>query len=190
MPVARAIAELGRAVFLDLKLHDIPATVAHAVRAVARLGMCYLTVDLTGGGAMVREAQLAAEEGGGLTLLGVTLLTSIDADEAQAIGFEGTPQEIVARLGRLGLAAGIGGFVTSGAELGRLRAMAPGAVIAVPGVRRAQDALGDQRRVVTPQSARSGGADLIVVGRPIIRAEDPIASARSFVQELALGGAA
>ena len=185
--VAEQIVSLGRPVFLDLKLHDIPQTVARGVRAVRGLGVRYLTVHAAGGEAMLRAAQ--EEAGDALRLLAVTLLTSIDQATAQAIGWQEAPQEIVLRLARIAQAAGLRGYITSGEEAPRLRALAPDASIGVPGVRRAQDASGDQRRVVTPAAARRAGADLIIVGRPITRAADPVAAARAFVREIEAGEA-
>ncbi len=183
--VVRAVVELGRPVFLDLKLHDIPQTVARGVQAVRDLGVRYLNVHATGGETMLRAAREAA--GSRLHLLAVTLLTSIDAAAAAAIGWQGTPQEIVERLVRITQSAGIEGYVTSGEEAAMLRRLAPGSVIAVPGVRRAKDAVADQRRVVTPAQARRAGADLIIVGRAIAQAPDPLGAAQAFVEEIAEG---
>lgn len=180
--VARRIAELGRPVFLDLKLHDIPQTVAQAVRAVRGVGCRYVTLHLSGGEAMARAAQDAAE--GELTVLGVTVLTSLDAQALAQVGFGGTPAEVAERLLGVGIAAGIDGYITSGQECRMLRARVPGAAIGVPGVRRAQDAAGDQRRVVTPAQAVADGADLVIVGRPITRAADPVLAAEDFVREI------
>jgi len=185
--VAREVVQLGLPVFLDLKLHDIPQTVARGVRAVRELGVRYLTVHAAGGEAMLRAAQ--EEAGEELRLLAVTLLTSIDGQTAQAIGWRETPQEIVLRLAKIARDAGLRGYITSGEEAARIRALAPDAAIGVPGVRRTQDATGDQRRVVTPAAALRAGADLIIVGRPITQAQDPVAAARAFVEEIAQGEA-
>lgn len=185
--VVREVVAFGRPVFLDLKLHDIPQTVARGVRAVRNLGVRYLTVHAAGGEAMLRAAQ--EEAGDVLRLLAVTLLTSIDQATALAIGWQEAPQEIVLRLARIAQDAGLRGYITSGEEAARLRALAPDASIGVPGVRRAQDASGDQRRVVTPAAARRAGADLIIVGRPITKAADPVAAAQAFVQEIGEGEA-
>ncbi len=181
------VVRLGLPVFLDLKLHDIPQTVARGVRAVRRLGVRYLTVHAAGGEAMLRAAQAEADED--LRLLAVTLLTSIDLQAARAIGWQETPQEIVLRLARIAHDAGLKGYITSGEEAAGIRLLAKDAVIGVPGVRRAQDAAGDQRRVVTPRAALRAGADLIIVGRPITQAADPVAAAKAFVEEIAEGEA-
>lgn len=183
--VVRQIVALGRPVFLDLKLHDIPQTVARGVKAVRELGARYVNVHAAGGTAMLQAAKEAA--GDDVGVLAVTLLTSIDGETAQAIGWQGSPAQIVERLARIGQEGGVDGFVTSGEEAARLRALWPGAVLAVPGVRRPADSLGDQRRVVTPDAAWRAGADLIIVGRPIARAADPVAAAQAFVQEIAEG---
>lgn len=180
-----AVVDLGLPVFLDLKLHDIPQTVGQAVRAVRPLGVRYLTVHASGGETMLRYAQEAA--GDEIVLLAVTLVTSIDAETARAVGWQEEPEEIVARLAGIALRAGLHGFVASGAEAALCRALAPKASIAVPGVRRAADAAGDQRRVVTPAQARAAGADVIVVGRPIVQAPDPVEAARDFVAQIAQG---
>ncbi len=183
--VAEEIVKLGLPVFLDLKLHDIPQTVARGVRAVRRLGVRYLTVHAAGGEAMLRAAQ--TEAGDELRLLAVTLLTSIDVQAARSIGWQELPQEIVLRLAGIAREAGLKGYITSGEEAALVRALAPDATIGVPGVRRAQDASGDQKRVVTPAAALKAGADLIIVGRPITQAADPVAAARAFVAEIAEG---
>ena len=183
--VARRIAALGRPVFLDLKLHDIPQTVAQAVRAVRGVGCRYVTIHLSGGEAMASAAQEAAE--GELTVLGVTVLTSLDAEALRQVGFSEEPAAVTERLVGVGVAAGIGGYITSGRECRMLRGRVPGAAIGVPGVRRAEDAAGDQRRVVTPAAAVRDGADLVIVGRPITRAADPAAAAGAFVREIAGG---
>ena len=183
--VAEEIVKLGLPVFLDLKLHDIPQTVARGVRAVRRLGVRYLTVHAAGGEAMLRAAQ--TEAGDELRLLAVTLLTSIDVQAARSIGWQEAPQEIVLRLAGIAREAGLKGYITSGEEAALVRALAPDATIGVPGVRRAQDASGDQKRVVTPAAALKAGADLIIVGRPITQAADPVAAARAFVAEIAEG---
>ena len=184
-PVVREVVALGRPVFLDLKLHDIPQTVARGVRAVRDLGVRYVNVHASGGAAMLRLAKEAA--GDEVRLLAVTLLTSMDEPTAQAVGWQGTPKDIVLRLARIGQEAGVDGYVTSGEEAPELRRLFPGATLAVPGVRRAADGLQDQRRVVTPAMARRAGADLIIVGRAITEAQDPVAAAGAFVEEIAEG---
>lgn len=182
--VARAIVDLGRPVFLDLKLHDIPQTVGGAVRAVRALGVRFLTVHAAGGSAMLRAAQEAAGEE--LQLLAVTLLTSIGAEEAERLGL-GNPGDAVRRLAAVTWESGVQGFITSGHELAELRRTHPEAVIGVPGIRRLEDTAGDQSRVTTPAQAVRLGASFLVVGRPITQARDPIAAARAFVREIEEG---
>jgi orotidine-5'-phosphate decarboxylase len=163
-------------VFLDLKLHDIPNTVAGAVRALLPLGVRMLTVHAGGGAAMVAAARSAAEAAGPSRplILAVTVLTSLDAADLQATGVAGELSAQVLRLGRLALHAGADGLVCSAHELAPLRA-ALGAqpVLVVPGIRPAGSETGDQARVMTPPAAVQAGADYIVVGRPITQAADP-----------------
>jgi orotidine-5'-phosphate decarboxylase len=183
-------AELGRDVFLDLKLCDIPETVGRAVAAAARLGARYLTVHAAGGQAMLqRAAAAAADAPAPMTILAVTLLTSLDAADlaAQGIG-DGTPdaRRHVVRMARLAWQAGVRGFVTSPAEVAALRdELGPDAFLVTPGVRPAGAEVGDQKRVATPASAIGAGADLLVVGRPIRDARDPLAAAHTLVEEIA-----
>lgn len=182
--VVQAIADLGRPIFLDLKLHDIPQTVSGAVRAVRLPGVRYLTVHAAGGGAMLRAAREAAGED--LQLLAVTLLTSIDREEAERMGI-GAPEAAVARLAAVAWEAGVRGFITSGEEVARVRRDYPDAVVGVPGIRRSEDAAGDQSRVTTPLQAVRRGATFLVVGRPITQADAPVAAAEAIVQEIGEG---
>jgi orotidine-5'-phosphate decarboxylase len=182
-PVVRAAAELGRPVFLDLKLHDIPATVEGAARSAAATGAALLTVHAAGGDAMVR----AAVKGGGgkLRVLAVTVLTSLDAAALEAIGLAGPPETAVVRLARLAVAAGAGGLVCSPHEVAAVRAaVGPAPLLVVPGVRPPGAALGDQARVATPEAAVRAGADVIVVGRPLRDAADPVAAAEAIAKAL------
>ena len=160
----------GRDVFLDLKLHDIPATVAGAVRAVAPLRPRFLTVHAAGGAAMVRAAVDAAPE---VTVTAVTLLTSLDERDLAAAGLVGTPVDVVRRLAVLAVSAGAGALVCSPREVAAVRAeVGPGVVLVTPGVRPAGSAADDQARVATPGRALADGADLLVVGRPVTGAPD------------------
>ena len=182
----RAIA--GRPVFLDLKLHDIPNTVAGAVRAVLKLAPRMLTLHAAGGAAMIAAARQEAEAAGDARplLLAVTVLTSLDGAALAATGVIGTPAEQVLRLARLALAAGADGLVCSPLEVAMLRAaLGPGPKLVVPGIRPAGAAVGDQARVMTPREAVAAGADWIVIGRPITGAADPAAAAAAIAAELA-----
>jgi orotidine-5'-phosphate decarboxylase len=179
----RAAAALGRPVFLDLKLHDIPATVEGAARSAAASGASLLTVHAAGGAEMVRAAVKGA--GGRLRVLAVTVLTSLDADALDAVGLAGPPEAAVVRLARLAVGAGAGGLVCSPHEVGAVRAaVGAGPLLVVPGVRPEGAARGDQARVATPEAAVAAGADVIVVGRPLRDAPDPVAAARAIAAVL------
>jgi orotidine-5'-phosphate decarboxylase len=182
-PAVRAAAALGRPVFLDLKLHDIPNTVEGAARSAAASGASLLTVHASGGPAMVAAAVRGA--GPGVRVLAVTVLTSLDAAVLARIGLAGTPEEAVTRLARLAVDAGAGGLVCSPLEVAAVRAaVGPGPLLVVPGVRPAGAARGDQARVATPAEAVRAGADVLVVGRPLRDAADPAAAARAIAGEL------
>lgn len=179
-----AVHASGAACFLDLKLHDIPATMAGAVRSAAALGVRYLTVHAAAGPAALAAA-CAAAAGTDTRLLAVTVLTSLDAGELAAIGLMGAPDEAVRRLARVALDAGLDGLVCSPQECVALRqALGDGPLLVVPGIRPRKADVGDQRRVATPSEARRQGADLLVIGRPIRHAADPVAAARAIVREL------
>ena len=179
----RAAAALGRPVFLDLKLHDIPNTVEGAARSAAASGASLLTVHATGGPAMVRAAVKGAE--GRLRVLAVTVLTSLDAGALAEIGLAGPPEAAVVRLARLAVGAGAGGLVCSPHEVRAVRAaVGPGPLLVVPGVRPPGAAKGDQARVATPAEAVAAGADVIVLGRPLRDAKDPAAAAREIAGTL------
>jgi orotidine-5'-phosphate decarboxylase len=162
-------------VFLDLKLHDIPNTVAGAVRALLKLNPTLLTLHASGGGAMITAARAEVDKAGSATkLLAVTVLTSLDAAALNTVGVSAPPLEQVLRLGRLAVAAGAHGLVCSPLEVAALRAeMGDGPVLVVPGIRPAGAAAGDQARTMTPREAVAAGADYIVVGRPVTAAPDP-----------------
>ena len=169
-------------VFLDLKLHDIPNTVAGAARSVAGLGVRYLTVHAGGGADMVRAAVEAAPD---VTIAGVTVLTSMDAAALQAVGLAGPPQDAVRRLAALAVGAGAGALVCSPQEVAAVRAeVGPGVVLITPGVRPAGADLQDQARVATPREALAAGADLLVIGRPITGADDPARAAEQIAASL------
>lgn len=182
-----SLVHRGYSVFLDLKLHDIPNTVAGAVRSAAHQGARMITVHALGGPAMLAAARSALE---GLAappqLLAVTVLTSMDSAQLQAVGINRSPGEEVELLARRGLAAGIRGFVCSPEESARLRVLAGAkAVIVVPGIRPAGANLDDQKRIATPAEAMKAGANYLVVGRPITQAPDPGEAADAIVRQIA-----
>ena len=182
----REIADLGFDVFLDLKLHDIPNTVAKAVASVAPLPIKMLTLHTSGGREMMQWAVKAQQQHAPhLLLLGVTVLTSMSAEGLAETGVAAAPADHVVRLGRLAIDSGLRGLVCSPLELAPLRAVLPAAVALVtPGIRpRGADA-GDQTRIMTPGEAARAGATHIVVGRPIFNAPDPVAAARAILAEL------
>jgi orotidine-5'-phosphate decarboxylase len=186
-PASAALGrELGLDVFLDLKLHDIPETVERAVASAAALGVRYLTVHASGGVEMLRRAVArAAQAPSPLTILAVTVLTSLDAADLKAQGVDATASEQVLRLAQVAWSAGVRGFVTSPAEARTLReALGPDALLVTPGIRPLGAAAGDQKRIATPASAIADGADLLVVGRPIRDAADPLAAAVAVVAEI------
>ena len=179
----------GLPLFLDLKLHDIPNTVAGAVRAVAGLKPRYLTVHASGGPAMLRAAAEAAAQSGKdrVRLLGVTILTSLDSSDLKRVGFaERAMDQHVAALAALAQDRGLDGVICSPHEVADLRrAMGGEFVLMVPGVRPRWADAGDQKRVMTPAEAMRAGATHLVIGRPITKAADPEAAARKISQELA-----
>lgn len=185
--VLEPILRRGYSVFLDLKLHDIPNTVAAAVRSAAGLGARMLTLHAAGGPAMLAAAaEAAAGAPNPPELLAVTVLTSMDAAQVQAIGVEHSPAEQVELLARMGLAAGMRGFVCSAQEVQALRGLAgPDAALVIPGIRPAGGAVGDQKRVATPADALRKGASYLVVGRPITQAAEPARAAEAILAEMA-----
>ncbi len=183
--LVRDVRALGADVFLDLKFHDIPNTVSGAVRSAAALGVKFATVHASGGAAMLAAAAEAAK-GSGTTILAVTVLTSLDDADLKAIGSALPVGEAVRRLAGMAAEAGIGGIVCSAKEVAAIRAqVGKGVVLVTPGVRLPEDAVGDQKRVVTPADAVRSGADYIVVGRPITKAADPVAAARKIAASMA-----
>lgn len=186
--VVRAVKDLGKKVFLDLKFHDIPRTVERAVRSGGRLGVDLMTIHAVGGKAMIRAAADAAAAFGvqGPKILAVTVLTSLDQADLADVGIAGrTPAEQVAAMARFATAQGAHGLVCSPKEVGALsRALPAGTLFVTPGVRPAGAAVGDQKRVATPADAVRDGATHLVVGRPILAAEDPVAAARAILAEM------
>jgi orotidine-5'-phosphate decarboxylase len=177
-----------RPIFLDLKLHDIPNTVAGGVRAILPLRPAFLTLHAGGGRAMIAAARAAAETAGAARpkLLAVTVLTSLDAEALHEVGVAGGPRQQVLRLARLALDAGADGLVCSAQEITTLRdALGPDALLVVPGIRPAGSDAGDQARTMTPREAANAGADWLVVGRPITAAPNPAAAAAAIAADLA-----
>ncbi|HTL33145.1 MAG TPA: orotidine-5'-phosphate decarboxylase [Kofleriaceae bacterium] len=180
--IVRDYAARGLSVMLDLKLHDIPETVARATARVASLGAGLLTVHAGGGKAML---EAAVKNAGEMRVLAVTVLTSMDDADLEDIGARGPVGELVLRRAQLAARAGCHGIVASPHEVKKVRASVPESfLIVTPGVRPAGAAAGDQKRVMTPAEARAAGSDLVVVGRPLRDAPDPAAAARAVIAEL------
>lgn len=186
--VVRAVKDLGKKVFLDLKFHDIPRTVERAVRSGAKLGVDLMTIHSVGGRAMIKAAADAAAEFGaaGPKILAVTVLTSLDRGDLEDIGIAGrTPADQVAAMARFAVENGAHGLVCSPMEVGMLsRELPQGTLFVTPGVRPAGSATGDQKRVATPADAVRDGATHLVVGRPILAADDPAAAASRILDEM------
>ncbi len=187
----KSIADLGMPIFLDLKFHDIPNTVAGAIRAVMPLAPRIITIHSQGGPDMMqRAANTAREEAAKLSVqrpwvVGVSVLTSLDSDDLSAIGVQDTVEDQVARLAGLAQANGLDGMVCSPKEISLARKVAgPDFKLVVPGIRPAGSALGDQKRVMTPDEAIKAGADILVIGRPITGASDPAAAARAIADSI------
>lgn len=174
----------GKKVFLDLKFHDIPNTVAQAVRSAGAIGADMTNVHALGGPAMLEAAAAAGRDAGVITLA-VTVLTSMDAVQLAAVGLPADPPSMVERLARLSEGCGLHGVVCSALEIGLVRdACGPEFLTVVPGIRPTGKDHGDQKRVMTPGEAARAGAGYIVVGRPITQADDPQAAARAVLDEL------
>ncbi len=179
------VAELGEfelPLFLDLKLHDIPNTVAKAVQALRSLEPAILTVHAAGGRAMLENAKAAASPK--TKIVAVTVLTSLDEKDLAAAGVKGSAAEQVARLAALAQSAGLDGIVCSGEEIGAARKAWPDGFLVVPGVRPKGSGVADQKRIVTPRGAIDAGASILVIGRPITEAEDPAAAIRGIAATL------
>jgi orotidine-5'-phosphate decarboxylase len=184
--VVRELVASGKRVFLDLKFHDIPNTVAGAVRSAASLGVSLITVHASGGAAMLKAAaEAAAESTAKPTILAVTVLTSRSSADLEETGVCGDVETQVLRLAQLAINAGCGGIVASAQEASRLRQkLGSGFTLVTPGIRPAGGNAADQARVVTPADAIRAGASYLVVGRPITGAGDPKAAARSITQQI------
>jgi orotidine-5'-phosphate decarboxylase len=185
--VLEPILARGYSVFLDLKFHDIPNTVAGAVRSASQLGARMMTVHASGGPAMLAAARTALD---GITnppeLLAVTMLTSMDTEQTAAVGFDRGPSDQVTLLAKMTLDAGLRGFVCSPQEVATVRALAgPEATLVVPGIRPAGSDAGDQKRIATPAETLHLGASFLVVGRPITQAPNRAAAATSILKDMA-----
>jgi len=174
----REIARVGLPIFLDLKLHDIPNTVAGAMQAIHSLEPAIVTIHASGGRAMMEDAKAAASEN--TRVVAVTMLTSLDERDLARTGVAGSAHDQVMRLAELAELAGLDGIVCSGQEVGAVHAQWKNGFFVVPGLRLPEQGVGDQKRVVTPRQARDDGASVLVVGRPISRADDPLAAARAI----------
>lgn len=172
------IASLGLPIFLDLKLHDIPNTVAGAMQAINRLEPAIVTVHASGGRAMMEDAKAAASER--TRVVAVTMLTSLDQRDLARTGIAGSAHDQVLRLAELAQTAGLDGIVCSGHEVGAVHRQWKDGFFVVPGLRPAGKSTADQKRTVTPRQARDAGASVLVIGRPISRADDPVAAARAI----------
>jgi len=176
------LAELGLPIFLDLKLHDIPNTVAKSIQALAPLTPAVLTVHAAGGRAMLEDAKAAAPAG--TKVVAVTVLTSLDGDDLASIGVKSDNQAQVERLAALAKEAGLDGIVCSGNEVAAVRRQWKDGFFVVPGIRPANAQLGDQKRVMTPRSAIDAGASILVIGRPVTGAADPATALREIAGTL------
>jgi orotidine-5'-phosphate decarboxylase len=187
LPLARRLAEAGKKVFIDLKLHDIGNTVARGVESVASLGGTFLTVHAY---PQTMKAAVEARAGSDLKILAVTVLTSYDDDDLKAAGYRFGVTELVETRARQAEALGIDGLVCSPEEAANLRkVVSPQIRLVTPGVRPAGSAVGDQKRIMTPARAIAAGADYLVVGRPVIEAADPKAAADAIQAEIAQASA-
>lgn len=179
----RQIVALGLPVFLDVKLHDIPNTVAGAVRALASLGVAIVNIHASGGRTMMQAAKDAA--GGRMKVIGVTVLTALDDSDMRDIGMSGSATEQAVRLAKLAKDSGLDGVVCGAPDLAAIRsACGPDFLTVVPGSRPAGSDAADQKRFMTPSGARAAGADILILGRPVTGAADPAAAARAVAAEL------
>jgi orotidine-5'-phosphate decarboxylase len=185
--IVEKLASKGHSIFLDLKLHDIPNTVASAVRSASSLGAGMLTIHASGGPAMLAAAQNAvASMAAPPQLLAVTVLTSMDETQLGSTGVNRSPKDQVDLLAKMGMEAGIRGFVCSPQEAAALRALTGlEGILVTPGIRPAGSELGDQQRIATPTMALQQGASFLVVGRPITQAPDPALAAEAVLLEIA-----
>lgn len=183
----REVSGMGFKIFLDLKLFDIPNTVASAVESVSALPVSMLTIHASGGREMMRRAvESAAERNPELLILGVTVLTSFDADSLAETGVELEPEWQVEKLAKLAVDSGLKGLVCSPLEIEGLRSILPeDAVLVTPGIRPSGSSADEQKRIMTPADAARAGSDFIVVGRPILKAENPAFAVSKILEEIA-----
>ena len=182
LELARDLVRDGKKVFLDMKLLDIDNTVAKGVENIAKMGMSMLTLHAY---PKAMRAAVEAAQGSGLCLLGVTVLTSMDAEDLVEAGYECSPQELVLRRAEQARAAGMGGIVCSAEEASAVRkVIGPDLAIVTPGIRPAGAEKGDQKRVMTPAEALRAGSSHLVVARPIVKADDPLAAAEAILAEM------
>jgi orotidine-5'-phosphate decarboxylase len=185
-----ALVDLGKPVFADAKLHDIPSQVEAAAQRLGRLGVRWVTAHVSGGRTMLAAAQqgVAESSGGYAGILGVTVLTSLGESDLTAVGIAASPGRLVSKMSRIAQAAGCEGVVCSPQELAVVGSVAPGLVRVTPGVRPEGTGKGDQQRVMTPAEATTRGADWLVIGRPITRASDPAQAAAAIASEMQIPG--
>jgi orotidine-5'-phosphate decarboxylase len=180
-----AIRDVGMPVFLDLKFHDIPNTVASAIRAAGPIAPHIINVHAQGGPEMLKQAAAAGKDAGIELTIAVTILTAMDDDDLNAVGVPGVVEDQVVRLAKLTKENGLGGVVCSAKEIAPIReACGSDFKLIVPGIRPEWAAKGDQKRVMTPADAVKAGADILVIGRPITKADDPVEAARKIAAEL------
>ncbi len=181
--IVRSVLDTGARVFLDLKLHDIPNTVANAVESAGTVGVQMLTIHLSGGSQMIRAAIGARRET--MSILGVTVLTSTDGEALREVGISDEIENYVLRLAKLGVEKGIDGVVTSPREIKALRSeFGDNIKIVAPGIRPSWSEAGDQRRVMTPRQALDAGADYLVIGRPIVAHRNPRDAVAKILEEI------
>jgi len=181
----QAIRDVGMPVFLDLKFHDIPNTVAGAIRAAAPIAPHIINVHAQGGPEMLKQAAQAGKDAHIPLTIAVTILTALDRDDLEATGVPHSVEDQVVRLARLTQENGLDGVVCSAREIAPIRTVCgPDFKLVVPGIRPAWAAKGDQKRIMTPRDAVAAGADILVIGRPITQADDPVAAARKIAEEL------
>jgi orotidine-5'-phosphate decarboxylase len=183
--LVRELVDRGFDVFLDLKFHDIPNTVASACEAAAELGVWMLNVHALGGTAMMQAARAALSDANSPLLIAVTLLTSSGPQELDALGIDESPAELVLRLAKMAQVAGLDGVVSSAQEVAAIKSATSGDFITVtPGIRPAGSAAQDQQRIMTPTAAIEQGADYLVIGRPVTQADDPCRILRTINSEI------